>query len=143
MSKASRIVADALASLVHALKVTMAAAVAIGFVLMLGALVAATAPADVTYSNDEFTVANSSDGEQVVITYEVETTLKEDASKSERKQAMDTMAEVSACTNARLDGYIQDNSKERVENVNLEEITISCEKDGVSVERIQVAGGMV
>ena len=50
---------------------------------------------------------------------------------------------VSAFANARLDGRIQENSKERVDNANLQEVVISCETDDVSIERIQVAGGMV
>lgn len=128
---------------IRGVKLTLLSALLVGCVLLVGAVFALSAPADVPYSNDEFTVANSSDGEQVVITYEVSTTVKENADKQIRKERMDEMQRVSACANARLDAYIQSNSREQVESANLQEVVISCETDDVSVENIRVAGDVV
>jgi len=129
--------------LVYRLKIAGGIGLVVLFLLIAGAAMAYTAPDDVAYSNDEFTVANSSDGQQTVVTFEVTTSLKENADTQTRKERMDGMNRVTACANARLDGYIQENSKERVENVNLQEVVISCETGDVSVENIQVAGGLV
>lgn len=128
---------------VYRLKIAGGVGLVALFLILAGAAAAYSAPAEQTYSEDHFTVANSSNGEQVVITYEVSTSIKENADKETRKAAMQSMSEVGTCANAALDEYIQSHTKQKVENVNLQEVVITCRQDGVEVENIRVAGGVV
>lgn len=115
-----------------------------GTVLMIGLMVGAllllsvAVPQDVTYSQDEFTVANSSHGEPVTITYEVTTSVPANADDKTRKNRIDTMNQVSACANARLDAHINEHSKYALKNQNLQEVVNSCETGDVKLERVVV-----
>jgi len=118
----------------------------IGTFIIIGVVVIAlvvagsiAAPQETTYSNDHFTVAESSDGESVLVTYEVETGLSDATELAERRDRMNDMSLVSACANERLDTYIEFNTQDEVENGNLDELVASCETGDVSLGNVTVS----
>jgi len=127
--------------IVDAVKITIGIGVVLLFLLLLGAVAAYSTPTH-TFSNDHYTVANSTDGEQVVVTYEVNFEKHGDMSTADRKQAMDNMKLAQSCANERLDAWLQTHSKDEARGSNLAEITVECGNEHIGIERAVTADAL-
>jgi len=96
-----------------------------------------------TYSNDHFTVANTTDGEQVMVTYEVVFEHRGEMSTADRKSAIDNMALAQSCANERLDSWIQSHTAAQAQNSNLAEITTQCGNDDISIEQVKTSQDLI
>lgn len=130
---------SALDTLVRKLKLAAMLLGLTSLILVTALVISAAGPADKTYSQDHFTVANTTDGEQVIVTYEVTTTLSENADTEERHNRMRTMDAAASCANGNLDAYIETHTEAQVQGADLREIVVGCQLDDVSVERLTVA----
>lgn len=124
------------------LRITAGTVLMIGLAIGVILLLAAAAPQETAYSQDYYTVTESSGGEPVLVAYETTTRVSDDAETADRKERIDELDRVAACANARLDGYIQDNSKEQVESANLQEVVITCETSDVKLDNVETSEGL-
>ncbi len=124
--------------IIDTLRITLAIAILIGLLVIIGAAVAFSIPTH-TFANDHFTVANSTDGEQVIVTFEVTFEHFGEMDTADRKRAMHDMALAQSCTNQKLDNYIESHTKQKVRGADLREVTVGCEDRDISIERVVVS----
>ena len=127
--------------IIDAAKLTLGFGVLLAFLLIAGAVMAYSTPTH-TFSNDHYTVANSTDGESVIVTYEVAFEKHGEMSDADRKAAMDNMALAQSCANERLDAWLQSHTADEARNSNLEEITVQCHTEYITIERVDTAKGI-
>ena len=127
--------------IIDALRITLGISVLLGFLVIIGAVMAVSTPTH-TFTNDHYTVANSTDGENVIVTFEVTFEHRGEMSTADRKAAMDNMALAQSCANERLDEYIASHSAKEVRNGNLVEITVGCGNNDISIERVVTADAL-
>jgi len=127
--------------IIDALRITLGISVLLGFLVIIGAVMAVSTPTH-TFTNDHYTVANSTDGENVIVTFEVTFEHRGEMSTADRKAAMDNMALAQSCANERLDTWLQNHTAEEARNGNLAEITVGCGNDHISIERVVTADAL-
>jgi len=137
MSRKERTVQEIL----DAVRLAIGIGAILAFLLLTVAVMAYSTPTH-TFSNDHYTVANSTDGENVIVTYEVAFEKHGEMDTADRKAAMDNMALAQSCANERLDAYIESHTAEEVRNGNLAEITVDCGNEYISIERVDTAKGL-
>lgn len=123
--------------LVLILKVLAAVSVIALVLIFAGATMAYNEPTH-TFSEDHFTVANTTDGEEVIVAYEVGFEKHGEMSGSEKETAMYEMDMAASCANEKLDEWLQSHSSTEARNSNLEEITISCHSEHITIDRVNI-----
>lgn len=131
----ARFVATAVQHFVRYTKWTIGFIMFAMLIVLLSWAFATTTPTN-TFSNDHFTVANSTDNESVTVTYEVVFEKEGEMNDADRKDAMDSMSLAQSCANERLDEYIETSTASEVRNANFAEITAECDDGQVTIERV-------
>jgi hypothetical protein len=131
MNQKERIIAET----VSMVKTTLALLLVVGGIMLIGAVAAYTTPTH-TFSDDHYTIANTTDGEEVVVTFEIVYERVGDMDTADRKRAMDNMNLAQSCTNERLDAHIESHTADEVRGSNLSEITADCGNEYITVERV-------
>ena len=139
--KFERNLASVLGSIVHGLKMLTLFTVIVLCIGLVASVFAYTTPTH-TFSEDHYTVANSTDGERVLVTFEVVFEKRGEMDTADRKAAMDNMNLAQSCANERLDAWLQSHTADEARNSNLEEITVQCHTEYITIERVDTAKGI-
>lgn len=130
-----------LQEIADAIRLAIGIGALLAFLLLAVAVMAYSTPTH-TFSEDHYTVANSTDGEDVIVTFEVQYEKHGEMDTADRKAAMDNMNLAQSCANEKLDAYIQSHTADEARNSNLEEITVQCHTEHITIERVQTARGI-
>lgn len=130
-----------LGEIAHAMKIAVGIGAVLAFLLLSVAVMAYGGPTH-TFSDDHYTVANSTDGEDVIVTFEVQYEKHGEMDTADRKAAMDNMNLAQSCANERLDAWLQTHTADEARNSNLEEITVQCHTEHITIERVDTAKGI-
>lgn len=123
---------DVIEEAIHLMKVGLVITFFVGMVLIIG-LVFSAPMVEYTFTQDHFTVANTTDGSAVIVTYDVTFEDSGEMNDAAQKDAMDEMALVSSCANEKLDTWIQNHTLDEAMHSNLEELTIQCHEENIEV----------